>query len=101
MRIGGDIGFEEDPLFGPGRGRQHGDASIAGEEPVPAPDGVAVLCAPVLRRRYLFGTRYRRRPPHPAPDPAAEISRLRRENDRLRTERDILKRLWRSISARS
>ena len=28
--------------------------------------------------------------PHPAPDPAAEISRLRRENDRLRTERDIL-----------
>jgi transposase len=29
--------------------------------------------------------------PHPAPDPAAEISRLRRENDRLRTERDILK----------
>src|SRR5215831_4340463 len=30
--------------------------------------------------------------PHPAPDPAAEISRLRRENDRLRTERDILKK---------
>src|SRR3954469_10549974 len=36
------------------------------------------------------------------PDPAAEISRLRRENDRLRIERDILKtprgassRLWR------
>ena len=28
--------------------------------------------------------------PHPAPDPA-EISRLRRENDRLRMERDILK----------
>ena len=26
-----------------------------------------------------------------APDPAAEISRLRRENDRLRMERDILK----------
>src|SRR3984893_15839478 len=26
------------------------------------------------------------------PDPAAEISRLRRENDRLRTERDILKK---------
>src|SRR5215469_16987423 len=34
--------------------------------------------------------------PHPAPDPATEISRLRRENDRLRTERDILKKLWRS-----
>ena len=32
--------------------------------------------------------------PHSAPDPAAEISRLRRENDRLRMERDILKRLW-------
>ena len=31
--------------------------------------------------------------PHSAPDPAAEISRLRRENDRLRTERDILKNL--------
>ena len=30
---------------------------------------------------------------HSAPDPAAEISRLRRENDRLRTERDILMRL--------
>jgi transposase len=29
---------------------------------------------------------------HPAPDPAAEISRLRRENDRLRMERDILKK---------
>jgi transposase len=25
-------------------------------------------------------------------DPAVEISRLRRENDRLRTERDILKK---------
>jgi transposase len=31
-------------------------------------------------------------PPPPAVDPAAEISRLRRENDRLRTERDILKK---------
>ena len=30
--------------------------------------------------------------PRPAVDPAAEISRLRRENDRLRTERDILKK---------
>ena len=30
--------------------------------------------------------------PHPAPDPAVEISQLRRENDRLRTERDILKK---------
>jgi transposase len=29
---------------------------------------------------------------HSAPDQAAEISRLRRENDRLRTERDILKK---------
>ena len=26
---------------------------------------------------------------HSVPDPAAEISRLRRENDRLRMERDI------------
>src|ERR1700704_4659026 len=33
-------------------------------------------------------------PPHSAPDPAAEISRLRRKNDRLRMERDILKKLW-------
>ena len=40
--------------------------------------------------------------PHFVPDPAAEISRLRRENDRLRMERDILKnhrgsaiRVWR------
>ena len=38
------------------------------------------------------GTRYRRRHPPPAPDSAAEIFRLRRENDRLRTERDILKK---------
>jgi transposase len=30
--------------------------------------------------------------PHSVPDPAAEISRLRRENDRLRMERDILKK---------
>jgi transposase len=30
--------------------------------------------------------------PHSAVDPAAEISRLRRENDRLRMERDILKK---------
>ena len=30
--------------------------------------------------------------PQSAPDSAAEISRLRRENDRLRTERDILKK---------
>ena len=30
--------------------------------------------------------------PSSAPDPAAEISRLRRENDRLRMERDILKK---------
>ena len=30
--------------------------------------------------------------PHPAPAAASEISRLRRENDRLRMERDILKK---------
>ena len=30
--------------------------------------------------------------PHSVPDSAAEISRLRRENDRLRMERDILKK---------
>src|SRR6266568_385123 len=30
--------------------------------------------------------------PHSAPDPGVEISRLRRENDRLRMERDILKK---------
>lgn len=29
---------------------------------------------------------------HAAPDPGAEIARLRRENDRLRMERDILKK---------
>jgi len=54
MRIGGDIGFEEGSQLGPGRGRQHGDARIAGEEPVLAPDGVPMLSAPVLRRRHLF-----------------------------------------------
>ena len=43
--------------------------------------------------------------PHPiaasaspsVPDPAAEISRLRRENDRLRMERDILKNFSRGF----
>jgi transposase len=30
--------------------------------------------------------------PHSAPDSGSEISRLRRENDRLRMERDILKK---------
>src|ERR1700687_3271267 len=30
--------------------------------------------------------------PHSAPDPAAEISRLRREKDRLRTARGLLKK---------
>src|SRR3954467_13784932 len=30
--------------------------------------------------------------PHSATDPASEVSRLRRENDRLRMERDILKK---------
>ena len=30
--------------------------------------------------------------PHSVPDPAAELSRLRRENDRLLLERDILKK---------
>ena len=30
--------------------------------------------------------------PHSVPDSAAEIGRLRRENDRLRMERDILKK---------
>src|SRR3954465_12151018 len=34
----------------------------------------------------------RGRPVAAVPDPAAEISRLRRENDRLRMERDILKK---------
>lgn len=31
-------------------------------------------------------------PAAPSPDAAAEVSRLRRENDRLRMERDILKK---------
>jgi len=30
--------------------------------------------------------------PHSVPDPAVEISQLRRENDRLQMERDILKK---------
>src|SRR5262245_15649377 len=54
MRIGGDIGFEKGPQFGPRRRRKHGDAGITGEEPVLALDGVPMLSAPVLRRRHLF-----------------------------------------------
>jgi transposase len=38
--------------------------------------------------------------PHSAPDSASEISRLRRENDRLRMERDILKRMARPVGKR-
>jgi transposase len=41
---------------------------------------------PTLRPNMLAAA------PHSVPDPAAEISRLRRENDRLRMERDILKK---------
>jgi transposase len=49
------------------------------------------------RHRSIGGHAGSARPPIAAsappsvPDPAAEISRLRRENDRLRMERDILK----------
>lgn len=41
---------------------------------------------PALRPNRLVSA------PHAVLDPAAEISRLRRENDRLRMERDILKK---------
>ena len=54
MPIGGDIGFKEDPQFGPGRSRQHGDPGIAGKEPMLALDGVPMLSASVLWRRHLF-----------------------------------------------
>jgi len=45
-----------------------------------------VECGPALRPNTTASA------PHSAPDPAVEISRLRRENDRLRMERDILKK---------
>jgi hypothetical protein len=54
MRIGGDVGSKKGPRFGPGRGRQHGEAGSTGEEPVLALNGVPKLSAPVLRRRPLF-----------------------------------------------
>ena len=54
VRIGGDIGFKKGPQFGPGRGRQHGDAGTASEKPVLALDGVPMLSGPVLRCRHLF-----------------------------------------------
>jgi transposase len=50
--------------------RNHREGRHAGSSPHPVP-GSAAPCVP---------------------DPAAEISRLRRENDRLRLERDILKK---------
>src|SRR6185437_1042258 len=46
--------FKEGSQFGSSRGRQHGDAGIAGKEPVLALDGVPMFSAPVLRRRHLF-----------------------------------------------
>ena len=49
MRFGGDVGFQEGSQFGPGRGRQYGDAGIAGKEPVLALDGVPMLSTPVLQ----------------------------------------------------
>src|SRR5512132_1238600 len=54
MRIGGDIGFKKGAQLGARRGRQHGDACIAGEEPMLTLDGVPMFSAPVLRRRHLF-----------------------------------------------
>jgi transposase len=48
--------------------------------------GVGQHAGPALRPNTPAST------PHSAADPAAEISRLRRENDRLRMERDILKK---------
>src|SRR6516165_2513947 len=54
MRIARYMCFKKDPQFGPARRRQHSDASITGEEPALALDGVSMFSAPVLRRRHLF-----------------------------------------------
>jgi transposase len=48
--------------------------------------GVGQNAGPALRPNTPAST------PHSAADPTVEISRLRRENDRLRMERDILKK---------
>ena len=60
MRIGGDICFKKGSQFGARGCRQHGDAGIAGEEPVLALDGVAMFAALVLRAPVPF--RLQRRP---------------------------------------
>ena len=54
MRTGRDIGLEEGAEFGAGRGRQHGDAGVAGKEAVLALDRMSVLSLLVLRRRHLL-----------------------------------------------
>jgi hypothetical protein len=43
MRVGRDVGLANGAQFGAGRGWQHGDAGIAGNEAVLPLDGVAVL----------------------------------------------------------
>ena len=75
----------------------------------PSAGAVAQEHEPELRRWMVtFGTQATaaaRRPNTQAPPPspfdlAAETARLRRENDRLRLERDIQKNVWPTPSAR-
>src|SRR5246500_4477091 len=54
MGLGGNVRLEEGAQFGAGRGRQHGDPGVAGEEPVLALYGMAVFPLLVLRRRHLL-----------------------------------------------
>src|SRR6201993_1533448 len=49
-----NVRLEEGAEFGAGRGRQHGDPGVAGEEPVLALYGMAVFPLLVLRRRHLL-----------------------------------------------
>src|SRR5271170_5143972 len=54
MGLGRDILFEEGAELGTRRGRQHGDAGVAGEEPVLTLHGMSVFAFLVLRCRPLL-----------------------------------------------
>jgi len=54
MGLGCDIRLEKATQFSARRGRQHGDAGVAGKKAVLTLDGMPVLSLAVLRRRHLL-----------------------------------------------
>jgi hypothetical protein len=80
------------PIGSPGRGISKRASKWPTRPGVPARSLPPVLGLTQQRETTVRPSGKRSRVKLPEPDPAAEISQLRRENDRLRTERDILKK---------